>query len=84
MNEFSPASEGEWVRTDVSYVDPVREACALCGRPLARTIWRESIDGKPLQFCEPAHAGLYRTYWLPVYGDEAPTTSSLRYPAQPL
>jgi hypothetical protein len=75
MQETSATTNGTWVRTDVSYVNPTRDACAFCGRPLARTIWRETVDGKPLQFCEPAHAGLYVTYWLPIYGAGAPTSS---------
>jgi hypothetical protein len=52
----------------VSYVDPQRRFCALCGRPIARQYWQASPAGKPLVFCEPAHEELYVTYWLPTYG----------------
>jgi hypothetical protein len=62
------ARPGRWVTPAVSYVDPLRLSCALCGRPIARRHWREEIDGDERIFCEPAHAELYETYWLEVYG----------------
>ncbi|MCA9860698.1 MAG: hypothetical protein KC438_13300 [Thermomicrobiales bacterium] len=68
--------EGSWVTIDVGYVDPQRRSCALCGRPLARRIWRENVEGHMREFCEPAHVALYRDYWLPLYGAGAATASS--------
>jgi hypothetical protein len=61
--------QGQWVIPPVSYVDPLRQPCALCGRPLARRFWRETRCGRVLHFCEPAHAVLYEEYWYPLYGD---------------
>lgn len=62
---------GEWVTPPVSYVEPQRRFCALCGRPIARRYWRAAPTGTPLPFCDPAHAELYVTYWLPTYGATA-------------
>lgn len=59
---------GEWITPSVSYVEPRRRACALCGRPIARRYWRAAPAGAALPFCDPTHADLYRTYWLPLYG----------------
>ena len=59
---------GEWVTPTVSYVEPKRRFCALCGRPIARRYWRAAPAVEPLTFCEPAHADLYVAYWLPVHG----------------
>ena len=61
--------DGEWITPTVSYVEPQRIACALCGRPIARKYWRASIDEQHLAFCEPDHAGLYVSYWIPTYGN---------------
>ncbi|MGD9712119.1 MAG: hypothetical protein AB7V46_08655 [Thermomicrobiales bacterium] len=61
--------DGEWIELPVSYVDPARVSCDLCGRPIARKFWREVIEGRDLRFCEPGHAELYESYWLPTYGD---------------
>lgn len=66
--EGTDATPGEWVVPAVSYVEPKRRFCALCGRPIARRYWRAAPIGSPLPFCEPAHADLYLTYWLPLYG----------------
>lgn len=68
MSEDSRNTPGFWTEIDVSYVDPQRRSCALCGRPLAKNIWREEIEGCELDFCEPSHAALYQSYWLPLYG----------------
>jgi hypothetical protein len=62
------SASGEWITPTVSYVEPKRLFCALCGRPIARRYWRASPAGEALLFCEPAHADLYLTYWLPTYG----------------
>jgi hypothetical protein len=62
---------GSWITPSVSYVEPKRLACALCGRPIARRYWSAAPAGKPLIFCEPAHADLYVSYWLPTYNPNA-------------
>ncbi len=69
-------TSGEWITPAVSYVEPKRLFCALCGRPIARRYWRASPAGEPLTFCEPAHADLYLTYWLPAYGNTRNTPPS--------
>ena len=55
-------SGGEWVTPAMSYVDPVRRSCALCGRPIARRYWLVEIAGEDRVFCEPQHAHFYTTY----------------------
>lgn len=69
---------GEWITPAVSYVEPKRLFCALCGRPIARRYWRAAPAGEALPFCEPAHADLYVTYWLPTYQGSAGTAASER------
>ena len=76
MDEHTTGNRGDWVTIDVGYVDPQRRSCAFCGRPLARKIWRQMIQGEVLDFCEPRHVTLYRSYWLPLYGAQAGLTSS--------
>ncbi|MFM9105751.1 MAG: hypothetical protein ACKOWF_03530 [Chloroflexota bacterium] len=49
---------GEWIVPDVSYVDPQRLFCALCGRPIARRYWRVSGDPDGRAYCEIRHAGM--------------------------
>ncbi len=78
MSETGNETQGAWVTIDVGYVDPQRRSCALCGRPLARKIWRETIEGDALDFCEPGHVTLYRDYWLPKYGVEATDKNRVR------
>jgi hypothetical protein len=54
--------DGEWVTPAVSYVDPVRRSCELCGRPIARRYWRVIREGRELVYCQPEHARLSATY----------------------
>jgi hypothetical protein len=63
----SGQTTGEWVVPDVSYVEPLRIFCAFCGRPIARQYWKAAPAREPLSFCDPAHAELYETYWLPTH-----------------
>jgi hypothetical protein len=63
-----PDQTGTWITPPVSYVEPRRLSCAFCGRPIARRYWSAEPAGRPLVFCEPAHAELYVSYWLPVHG----------------
>ena len=60
--ETDPNSDGEWIVPPVSYVDPNRRFCALCGRPIARRYWRARIGEREEVFCEPRHAWLYTPY----------------------
>ncbi len=68
MIESSTATTSEWVTPPVSYIEPRRIFCALCGRPIARRYWRDAPAGEARPFCDPSHADLYATYWLPTYG----------------
>ncbi|MBX3070482.1 MAG: hypothetical protein KF883_08320 [Thermomicrobiales bacterium] len=61
-------SHGHWITPSVSYVEPLRISCELCGRPIARRYWQERIGGEARIFCEESHADLYLTYWLPTWG----------------
>jgi hypothetical protein len=67
MAESAPTANGEWITPDVSYVDPQRIFCDLCGRPIARRFWRVTIDGEQHTFCDPEHADLFRTWAEPTY-----------------
>jgi hypothetical protein len=58
----SATTSGDWVMPSVSYVDPRRRFCALCGRPIARRFWQVDARGEKRIFCDPAHAHLYETY----------------------
>ncbi|MDP6348980.1 MAG: hypothetical protein QF719_09525 [Chloroflexota bacterium] len=42
--------------------------CRMCGQMIPRDVW-VAEDG--LEFCSPECDGLYRSYWLPRYGDAA-------------
>ena len=53
---------GEWITPPVSYVDPTRRFCELCGRPIARRFWQARTESGEGIFCDPAHAALYATY----------------------
>jgi hypothetical protein len=68
-SEANTAAFGKWVVPPVSYVEPTRIYCALCGRPIARRHWRATPAGETLPFCDRAHEELYRTYWIPTYGE---------------
>ena len=61
-HEDTAATRGEWVTPSVSYVDPRRRFCELCGRPIARRFWQVELNGEERIFCDPAHAHLYETY----------------------
>ncbi len=65
-----PSTAGSWITPLVSYVEPLRLSCAFCGRPIARRYWSDSPTGEPLTFCDPSHAELYVSYWLPVHGTD--------------
>jgi hypothetical protein len=74
---MTETTSGEWITPAVSYVEPKRLFCALCGRPIARRYWRAAPAGETLPFCEPVHADLYVSYWLPTHGNtDNPSSSS--------
>jgi hypothetical protein len=61
-SQSNAGEEGRWVVPALSYVDPGRRFCAWCGRPIARRYWEMDVEGKPLPFCDAAHATRYTTY----------------------
>ena len=50
------------------YLKANRDACDLCGHPIAVRYWGAEVDGVPKMFCSPEHERLYHDYWLPRYG----------------
>jgi len=81
MTERAASSEemcGEWITPQVSYIEPLRNACTFCGRPIARRYWRSDKRGPALMFCSPNHADLYETYWLDVHGADTSPGSGQR------
>jgi hypothetical protein len=62
---------GEWARGEISYLKANRNACALCGHPIAIRYWSAEIDGVPHMFCSPDHERLFHDYWLPRYGQHS-------------
>jgi hypothetical protein len=56
------SGNGAWIMPAVSYVDPTRRFCELCGRPIARRFWQARTERGEAIFCDPAHAALYATY----------------------
>jgi endogenous inhibitor of DNA gyrase (YacG/DUF329 family) len=61
---------GEWVEVKRTWHDTAVTNCALCGRLVPRRVWQVEIAGQSLPFCNEECEGLYRSYWLPKYGDE--------------
>ncbi len=78
MSESTNPQSGEWVTPDVSYVEPLRIYCAFCGRPIARRHWRAAPAGEDLPFCDPSHADLYKSYWLPTRGNRASPEATIQ------
>ncbi|MBA2598108.1 MAG: hypothetical protein H0V00_15900 [Chloroflexia bacterium] len=61
-------TNGRWVEIVRTWHDTAVTNCALCGRLVPRRIWLVEIDGAVLPFCNEECEGLYRSYWLPKYG----------------
>ena len=59
---------GEWKRSEISYLRVYRTTCELCGQLVPAKYWAAEVDGDEHSFCDPEHERLYRTYWLPRYG----------------
>jgi hypothetical protein len=62
---------GEWAENEISYLKANRDACELCGHPIAVRYWAAEARGEAKMFCSPDHERLYHTYWLPRYGTKA-------------
>lgn len=60
---------GRWVEIERPWHDTTLTNCALCGRLVPRRVWMIEIGEKELPFCDEACEALYRSYWLPKYGD---------------
>jgi hypothetical protein len=60
---------GEWVEIKRTWHDTALTNCTLCGRLVPRMVWMVEFDGNRLPFCNEECEGLYRTYWLPKYGN---------------
>lgn len=67
---------GRWVEIKRTWHDTAVTNCALCGRLVPRQIWMVEIDDQPLPFCNEECEGLYRSYWLPKYGNRAKEKSA--------
>jgi hypothetical protein len=61
---------GEWVEIKRTWHDTALTNCTLCGRLVPRMVWMVAFDGRRLPFCNEACEELYRTYWLPKYGQQ--------------
>lgn len=67
-------SIGEWQHTDVGYLEPYHVVCDLCGQLVPGRHWVQSVEGSDHVFCNPRHAELYETYWVPRYRPTGATT----------
>jgi hypothetical protein len=59
---------GEWRTEPIGYLKPYDVVCELCGQLVPGRYWTEQVAGADRRFCDPGHAELYRTYWLPRHG----------------
>lgn len=64
---------GRWVEIERAWHDTALTNCALCGRLVPRRIWLVEFGGQELPFCNEECEGLYRSYWLPKYGNPVRT-----------
>jgi hypothetical protein len=60
-----------WVEISRRWHDTSVTNCRLCGRLIPRRIWVVQIAGREVGFCDTECERLYRTYWLPKYGEAA-------------
>ena len=62
-----------WVEVDneTRWYDQSMIHCELCGRMIAKRLFRSEIEGKPRTFCGEGCAQLYQDYWLAESGTEA-------------
>jgi hypothetical protein len=62
---------GEWRPSEISYLEPCKVICELCGQLVPARFWSEETAGAQRVFCNPDHARKYESYWLPLYGQDA-------------
>lgn len=46
--------------------------CTICGQMIPRQRWVAEVEGVQRSFCSPDCEQLYRSYWLPKYGQRTP------------
>ena len=66
--DWTETDVGEWKRNEISYLKANRDACALCGHPIATRYWGAEVEGAARVFCSPDHEAKYVSYWLPRHG----------------
>ena len=66
--QAAPIAEGSWEALSGNWWDPSVANCQMCGQMIPRDVW-VSADG--LRFHSQECDSLYRTYWLPKYGEAA-------------
>jgi ribosomal protein L24E len=71
---------GRWSEIERTWHDTEVTHCALCGRLVPRRVWIVEIDGQTLPFCNEECEGLYRSYWIPKYGNRE-SARDVRSPA---
>jgi hypothetical protein len=59
---------GEWRTAPIGYLKPYDVSCALCGQLVPGRHWVAAVDDRERTFCDPRHADLYVSYWLPRHG----------------
>jgi hypothetical protein len=74
---------GTWVEIQRTWHDTAVTNCTLCGRLVPRRIWMVEIDGQALPFCNEECEGLYRSYWLPKYGNRGNEDPAEGSPGEP-
>lgn len=60
---------GTWEEVPISYRDNEGQYCACCGKPVARRVYVETVQGLERRFCSPDCADLFGWYWLPRHGN---------------
>ena len=61
----------EWQESPIGYMEPYSVVCDLCGQLVPGRYWAADVNGSDHIFCNPRHAELYETYWLPLHGQNA-------------
>ncbi len=65
---------GRWVVTPRAWYDVSVLNCSLCGKMLPGKLWSVQIAGQEHIFCDAACEAIYREYWYPRYGADAPSS----------
>jgi hypothetical protein len=61
--------KGRWEPHHVEWWETNVINCSLCGQMIPRDLWVVEEGGDRRVFCGPDCEDLYRTYWLPKYGE---------------